>query len=246
MESKRHIQLPSHLIKEENITPMDLLVYANIKRYANSKTKSCFPSLETIKNDCGLSIPTIRNNIANLEKAGYIKVIRSKEKGKSNQYIFEDYDKFEPFSYEFLDKKDLTPKEKAYILATQQYMYKDNGEGKICMTDSELSEKINWSINTIKKYDKELAKKNYLVVVKTAAIDPESKVRKDLKIYNLNALEQAIVFTLCKHEERIEDHEERIKRLEDKLLASEKENKILKEYIAEQQRKEGDSALIIM
>lgn len=246
MENKRHVQLPSHLIKEEDITPMDLLVYVSIKRYANSETKSCFPSLETIKDNCGLSIPTIRNNIANLEKAGYIKVIRSTVKGKSNQYIFEDYDKFEPFSYDFLDKKDLTSKEKAYILATQQFMYKENGEGKLCITDTELSKKIKWSINTIKKYDKELIKKNYLIIAKTNAIDPISGVKKDLKIYNLNALEQAIVFTLSKHEERIEDHEERIKRLEAELLATKKENKILKESIIEQQRIEGDKVILTM
>lgn len=54
--------------------------------------------------------------------------------------MFNNEKSFEPFSYEFLDKKDLTKSEKLQILCTQQYMYKNDGLGKLTFSDRQLCE----------------------------------------------------------------------------------------------------------
>ena len=138
--NKQHVQLPNDMTVNENLTPQDLLIYVAIKRYMNKDTKEAFPSLQTICAKSGASINTVRKCINNLEAQDYFKI---EKRGRQNYYIFSDYQKFEPFSYDFLDKEDLTFTEKAYIIASQQYMFKDEkGIGKISYTNSELSEKI--------------------------------------------------------------------------------------------------------
>ena len=59
--NKQHVQLPNNMTLETILTPQDLLVYVSIKRYMNNETKEAFPSLQTIAEKCGASIPTIRN-----------------------------------------------------------------------------------------------------------------------------------------------------------------------------------------
>ena len=104
MENKQHVQLPNNMTVNEKLKPKDLLVYVTIKKYMNSETLSCFPSLSTIVEKSGVSKPTVLNAIKSLEKYGYIKVSRN---GRNNLYTFSRHKNFEPFSYDFLDIKEI-------------------------------------------------------------------------------------------------------------------------------------------
>ena len=138
----RHVQLPNNMTTKD-LTPKDLLVYVSIKRYMNKDSLECYPSLDKIVEVSGISKPTVRKTIDKLSKLNYITVTKS---GRKNIYKFSPYKNFEPFSYEFLDKKDISADEKALIIAEQQFMFKDiDGLGKISYTDLELSDKINMS-----------------------------------------------------------------------------------------------------
>ncbi len=95
MENKQHVQLPNNMTVNEKLKPKDLLVYVTIKKYMNSETLSCFPSLSTIVEKSGVSKPTVLNAIKNLEKHGYLKVTRN---GRSNLYTFSKHKNFEPYS----------------------------------------------------------------------------------------------------------------------------------------------------
>lgn len=229
MNNKQHVQLPNNMTHNDDINPKDLLVYTTIKRYMNKETKSCFPSINTIVKKSGVSKPTVLKSIDKLQKANYIKVGKI---GRNNLYTFNSYKNFEPFSYEFLDRTDLTTGEKALIVAEQQLMFKDNeGFGKISYTDLELSNKINMSYNSIVKYHKSLEKKGFLTTVKTAAKDSATGIAINEKIFHLNELGQAIIWVLQKHEEDINQLKEKtestakdvdllmkeIKRLNDRL-----------------------------
>ena len=229
MNNKQHVQLPNNMTYNDDINPKDLLVYTTIKRYMNKETKSCFPSINTIVEKSGVSKPTVLKSIDKLQKANYIKVGKI---GRNNLYTFNSYKNFEPFSYEFLDRTDLTTGEKALIVAEQQLMFKDNeGFGKISYTDLELSNKINMSYNSIVKYHKSLEKKGFLTTVKTAAKDSATGIAINEKIFHLNELGQAIIWALQKHEEDINQLKEKtestakdvdllmkeIKRLNDRL-----------------------------
>lgn len=224
--SKQHVQLPNNMTKETILTPQDLLVYVSIKRYMNKDTKEAFPSLQTIANSCGASIPTVRKCIKNLEEREYIKVTK---KGRSQIYTFLKYTNFEPFSYEFLDKEDLSFTEKAYLIASQQYMFKDDGLGKISMDNKNLADTINMPTSTISKCNRSLESKGYLDIIK--AKQSGSGITINEKFFHLDELGQAIVFTLQNHEDRINKNENDIKDIRKELDLVLRENIELKEQL---------------
>ena len=143
--------------------PKDKLVYLSIRRYMNKNTKIAFPSLQTISNVSGASIPTIRKIISKLETLDYFEVIK---KGRGQEYKFNELKSFEPFSYEFLDRKDISFTAKSYLIATQEFMYKDvENYGKISYSDREMVDKINMPHSTISKCNKELENLGYLSII---------------------------------------------------------------------------------
>ena len=223
----QHVQLPNNMTLD--VKPKDLLVYVTIKRHQDSETKKAFPSLVTISAESGASINAVRKSIKDLEKSNYITIEKIRNK---NIYSFNEYKSFEPFSYEFLDNKDLSCDEKSYILAAQQYMYKDiEGEGKISYTNEELARKINITEQTVVKYNNSLERKGLLTKVKSELRDLETGCAKEIKIFDLNKMLQGIIWILRNHEDRITANEENIELLKNTVESLNKENKLLKEEI---------------
>ena len=216
-ENLQHVQLPNKQ-ESESITPQDQLIYVSIKRYMNNKTKEAFPSLQTISEVSGAAINTIRKCIKNLEKADYITI---RKKGRQNIYCFNPYKEFEPFSYEFLDNKNISFTEKSYLLASQQHMYKYNGQGSISYTNKELSSKINMPESTVSKCNRQLESKGYLTILNNENREIESGCKTQTKLFHLSKFGQAVVFAL-------QNHEERLCNAEDKLAKVEEENKQIK------------------
>lgn len=201
--SKRHVQLPNNMTTHEELSPKDLLVYVTLKRHLNKDTKECFPSLECLSKESGYSIPPIRKSIEVLKINGYIKV---RKEGRKHIYSFNPYKSFEPFSYEFLDYENLSANEKAYLISSQQYMYKDTkGFGKISYSNEQLGELLNVSSRTISRLDKSLENKGFLTIVKTSAKNPETGLMINEKFFKLDELGQAIIWALQKHEEDIQE-----------------------------------------
>lgn len=210
---KQHVQLPNNM--SEKLSPKDLLIYLYIKSYANNQTQEAFPSLETLHNDSGAAINTIRSCIKNLVDAGKIEIRRE---GRKNIYKFLNFnDGFEPFSFNFLNKKDLTFSEKAQLVASQQYLFKDptTGDGTTNYSTRKLSEIINMPESTVRKNLNSLINKGY-VEVKDIKDEFTGLVTKQ-KIYHLTKLEQAIVFILKNHEDRLNSHEEELLNQKEKL-----------------------------
>lgn len=221
--NKQHIQLPNDM----EVQIKDQLIYLVIKSFDN-KIDGCFPSLNKISERSQLSVPTIRASIKRLEEAEYITVTK---KGRKNFYIFSPYKKFEPFSPEFIERKDITPTTKSYLLAIQQYMYKDvEGIGKVSFSNRELSRVSGIPESTIRKCDTELTRNNYLTIIKNNSIDIESGCKTNTKIFKLAELGQAIIWTLKDHEDRIQENSEDIKSLKKTVEEQQKLiDKLLKE-----------------
>lgn len=220
----QHVQLPNNMTLD--VKPKDLLVYVTIKRHQDSETKKAFPSLVTISAESGASINAVRKSIKDLVKSNYISIEKVRNK---NIYSFNEYKNFEPFSYEFLDNKELSCDEKSYILAAQQYMYKDiEGEGKISYTNEELASKINVSERSIIRYNNSLERKGLLTKVKSELRDLETGCAKEIKIFDLNKMLQGIIWILKNHEDRITANEENIELLNSRMNKFENENKELK------------------
>lgn len=218
---KKHSQVPNDMAKD-GISPREQLVYAVLHSYDNPEHK-VFPSLDKLAERSQLSVPTIRASLKILEDAGYIKI---EKKGRKNYYTFSKYINFESFSDEFLNNKDITPTTKAYLVAAQQFMYKDvEGLGKLSYSNLAMSKHINMPESSIRKCNKELEKKNYLTVIKNTSRNLQTGCNTDTKIFNLNELGQAIIWTLQNHEERITQNTEKVADLEKRLEALEKQLK---------------------
>lgn len=231
--NKQHVQVPNDMT-EQNIylKPGDILIYATIKRHMDKDTKTCYPSLDTISRESGASINTVRTSIQNLVNAEYIEVT---PKGRGKLYRFLKWDKFEPFSYDFLDNKKLTFKEKAYILATQQYMFKkeETQDGVVTYNNIELSKRLNISPSTVSRLDSSLQAKQILNINTLTLKDPETGLPIKEKVFHLSKIEQAIVFILGNHEERLRD-------TENKVETNTNEIDLLKKRIAELEKKLED------
>jgi Mn-dependent DtxR family transcriptional regulator len=231
--NKQHVQVPNDMT-EQNIylKPGDILIYATIKRHMDKDTKTCYPSLDTISRESGASINTVRASIQNLVNAEYIEVT---PKGRGKLYRFLKWDKFEPFSYNFLDNKKLTFKEKAYILATQQYMFKkeETQDGVVTYNNIELSKRLNISPSTVSRLDSALQAKQILNINTLVLKDPETGLPIKEKVFHLSKIEQAIVFILGNHEERLRD-------TENKVETNTNEIDLLKKRIAELEKKLED------
>lgn len=205
----QHVQVPNMDLKSEGLTSVDPFVYACIKRYMNGKTHQSFPSMSTLTKDSGLTKPTLIKAVERLEKAGYISVKR--EFGKSSVYTFNEIKKFEIFSYEFIDNDSLTPKEKAYLVASQQYMFKhpENETGTISFTTQRLAENLGISCNTLRKYEDSLKAKNILSLVpikndNATGLPVYERVYQFAEFFNLLALK------FQQTDEKLEEHDKAI------------------------------------
>lgn len=228
-ENKQHCQLPNNM-GNTDLTPQDQLIYLSIKRFANMSNYA-YPSLQKLHTITGAAINTIKKSIDVLTAKGYI---TTEKEGKRIKYIFNKYKEFEPFSYEFLDKEDLSFTEKAYLAASQQYMFKDvDGLGKITFSNKDLAKHINMSESTISRCNSALVKKDYLTVIKNS----EEHGIGDLKVFQLAKLGQAIIWRLKDHEDRIEENTQNIaaltKTIEEQSRLIEKQGEVLRKVLEE-------------
>lgn len=214
-ENKQFVIYPHEEQEFNSLTPADKLIYLVIRRYMNNNSMTCYVSYATITKDCGAAAKTIKKCVDNLVREGYLE---TKRDGKRIIYKFNNKKKFEPFSYDFLDNPNLTFTEKSYIVASQQYMYKDKEEGKISYTNKELSNLIKMTESTISRCNHSLEKKGYL----EGAGDL-------IKRFQLRELDQLFVWKFKEQDEKIQKNTDDIREIQRKLKELELENKELKE-----------------
>ena len=191
----------------------------------SNETLECFPSIDTICEDSKLSRVTVSNSLKKLVDKGYITRRRD---GNKMIYKFNEENRFEPFSYEFLKKEDLTPTEKGVLILCQKYMIKEAGYGDMYYSNRELEKLIDVSRSTLNRVFNSLKKKGYLAMGNIVRAD---KTLTKAKQFNLTELEQAIVFKLAEHDERIEENSENINILNKKVDDNDREIEKLKEEI---------------
>lgn len=200
---KKHLELPNGLIRQDYISPKDLLVYLALMRYENWENHTAYPSMAKIAKLCSSTRQTVAESIKRLVKTDYLDV-QNLKKGKL--YTFKKPHKdYESFSLDFLDNENLSFTEKAYLVAQQQYLIKSDHVGKTTYSSYEMSNKINMSPSVIQRCDRSLQAKEYLTIVPTQAKDSNTGLIKNEKIFNLEKFGQAIVFVLKNHENSIQE-----------------------------------------
>lgn len=221
-KSQQHVQVPDPVKEKKDLKPIDYLVYANIRRYMNKDTKTCWPSLTTIAKDCQCSIPTVRTSIKRLHKEGLIDII--KRAGQSDMYRFKELLKnFERFTPEFLDNTDITPEEKAYLIGLHSQSYKNEDYAITTFTNQEIADNLNIPVRTVRNYNKSLQEKEIMTEIATSVKD-SAGFNVPAKAIDMHKIGQAILYI----NQRVDNHEDRITNLEKMLDLALKENKSLK------------------
>lgn len=178
------------------------------------QTHETFVSIATIAEKLHVGRKFVLDSIDRLIKAGYITI--TKGQNNRNIYHFNEYKTFQGFSDEFLDNTDLSMEEKGYLAMIQQYMRLDDGQtGKISMTDKELADHIGLSRRSVASYNMALRNKGFLTCVNQSV--PDYIESAGLKVYDIRAYGQAIVFLLKKHNDQIEKNTEDIEELKQQI-----------------------------
>jgi DNA-binding MarR family transcriptional regulator len=203
---------------QPNLTPKDKLIYVAIRRYMDKNTMESFVSYSKITQDTGAAAVTIKKSVDNLVREKYL---NTRKVGRKIYYIFNNKRKFEPYSYAFLDRSDLTFTEKSYIVASQQYMFKDgeSEQGRISYTNKELSNLIKMPESTISKTNRSLEAKGFLEGANLLT-----------KTFNLRELDQVFIWKFKEQDEKIQENTDRIEELEKQVREISKINsKLLEE-----------------
>lgn len=212
---KPHVQVPDP-VKETKLKPFDKLVYANLRKYMNKDTYECFPTIRRIASECGCTEKRVTNSIERLIEAGDIE--KTKRIGRSNIYKFNKLSKnFEMFTNDFLDQKNTTPEEKAYLIGLQSQTYKDGGFAMTTKTNEEIADALNIDTRSVQRYNKSLKEKQILVEMKTAILD-SAGYNRTVKAIDLAKVCQAVLYV----NERVDVHETRLNAQEDRITILEK------------------------
>lgn len=221
--TKQHVQVPDPAKQEHpSLKPIDYLVYANIRRFMNKDTKTCWPSIDTIAKSCKCSAPIVRASIAKLKEENLLDVIT--RPGQSTVYKFNELSKdFERFTPEFLDNKEITPEEKAYLIGLHSQAYKNEDYAITTYSNQEIADALNLNVRNVQRYNKSLKEKAIMMEIATSLKD-EAGFNIPVKAVDMHKIGQAILYI----NERVDNHEDRIASLEKMLELTLKENNSLK------------------
>lgn len=209
--SLQHIQVPNKLLQTKEITPIDAVVYLALKSFDGEK--GCFPSLKQIAEKSQVSINTAKKSLNVLAKNNWIE-ISCKGKGHYTYYTFLKDNPFEPFSYEFLNTKDISPMTKGYLICSQHDMFKNSStEGAMSKTAMNISEDINMPLRTVYACEKELKDKNILTVVKAKRSKDIGFCPQEVRLYDFSKYFQAIAYILRHQQEQIDKNTQDIQEI---------------------------------
>lgn len=231
MSKIQFIKFPHDFGGKYKLTNLDRFIYGQLKRYMDWETGETFVSQSRLAKDANTSQPTVNKSLDRLEDAKEI-IIKRFKKGKSNIYkIIKDDRTYEMLSYDLLSLDIFSPELKGFYYQYQSFCYKDqDGFAKCTFTYEELAEKMHMSINTIKKYFKELEKLNVMSTHPTKVKDPTTGLLRDLRMIDLTTICQATLYL----KDRVEDHEDRIGSLENTVKTLLTENRLLKKELWKQ------------
>lgn len=245
-ENKQHVQVPTMMgvrVEKDSedkpkivimLKPFDKLVYAFMKRSMDKDTRRTYVSIETIAQDLNVSRNTVSTSVKKLCDCEAIKKLTQKV-GRSNLYEFLPNEKFEMFTYDFLNDCDkLTTDEKAIVLSMQEYTYKDpdTGDGYTAYDLSSLAKVLNISLPTLRKTFYSLESKDIMTSSLCKSIDKNGS-HKVLRRIDNQQIAQAILFIGKQVVDNTNDISELKKMIQEMQIEQNKSNARIKALEAE-------------
>ena len=185
MNNEQFVKVPNIDLASQGLEMKDLVIYAYLKKHYNNVTKDSFPSFQTLSEESGISKPTVIKSVNRLQASGYINISKIK---KVNHYTFSDVNKFEIYSFDFLEDRTLTTADKAYIICMQPHMFKDSnlGIGKVIYSELDIANKLGIDLRTLRKYENHLQQgdKPVMTLVPTKKKDPMTGLVMQERIFD--------------------------------------------------------------
>ena len=207
----QHIQIPNNLLQTKDITPIDALVYLALRSFDGKD--GCYPSIKTIADKAQVSTKVVKKTIKKLINDNWIEA-KCAGRGHYTYYTFLKDNPFEPFSYEFLNTKDISPMTKGYLICSQHDMFKNSStEGAMSKTAMNISEDINMPLRTVYACEKELKDKNILTVVKAKRSKDIGFCPQEVRLYDFSKYFQAIAYILRHQQEQIDKNTQDIQEI---------------------------------
>ena len=149
------------------LTPEQLLVYVIIKKGMDGTSHISYVNIGTIMAVSNFNKSTILKYLEVIEEKGYFKIVKCGANLHYNSYVFPQEhrdEKFERFAFEMIERPDLTPTEKAYLIALQKHLFIDfeSGVGRVSYSDLELCQKIQGSRKKLMEVMKSLKEKGII------------------------------------------------------------------------------------
>lgn len=205
----QYVQIPSEICKK--VKNKENLVYAVIRMHMNKDTKEAFPSIKLICEKTGLSDKTVMNAIKSLKDDGHIFVTK---RGRSNIYTFKSFNKnYERFTFEFINKLELTPELKSYIMGSFPSSFKDSELAISTISDRKIMEDFGISPKTITRYDTELSKQNIMTKINTRVRDTETGLMNHARAIDMAMVCQAVLYV----NEKTDKNTDEINKLRDEI-----------------------------
>ena len=215
-DNKQHVQITHDInkgVKSNTLEYTDVLVYACMKKYMNKDTLKTFVSISTIVKETKLSRDSVMRAINSLILSGDLTLVEKLPNKKVYQFN-KTSDKFEKYTYDFLEHEDLDAKQKAYLILVQPLLFKQGLEGRTQYTDSQMSELTGMSRVTISRRKKELLSKGYIT---NQLVTDKNGNSSNVSIYALDKMLQAIAIDTKRNTEDI-IHLQKENRNKDKLI----------------------------
>ena len=181
------------------LTPEQLLVYVIIKKGMDGTSHISYVNIGTIIAVSNFNKSTILKYLEVIEEKGYFKIVKCGANLHYNSYVFPQEhrdEKFERFAFEMIERPDLTPTEKAYLIALQKYLFIDfeSGVGRVSYSDLELCQKIQGSRKKLMEVMKSLKEKG-IITAETEIFkrDKETGLRVRQRDFILNNYNTAAI-----------------------------------------------------
>lgn len=197
-------------IKEGHLIDTDLVIYASLRKYMDKTKLTSDSSYSQISKISGASIPTIKTSINRLESCGFISV--TQRMNKSNIYKFAPItDNFEMFLFDLLDNLELDLQEKAFVIAIRRFLFEREGSLFLVATQEQLAEMSGLSKMTVRRRLTSLLSKSKITYI----LKPHVNNGNDK--FELAFNPKAFGLVLAKQQERLEEHDDEIRILKEKV-----------------------------
>ena len=215
------------------LTPEQLLVYVIIKKGMDGTSHISYVNIGTIMAVSNFNKSTILKYLEVIEEKGYFKIVKCGANLHYNSYVFPQEhrdEKFERFAFEMIERPDLTPTEKAYLIALQKHLFIDfeSGVGRVSYSDLELCQKIQGSRKKLMEVMKSLKEKG-IITAETEIFkrDKETGLRVRQRDFILNNYNTATIKRIEKKLDEKVDRKE-VQHMIDKAIDAKLDQAVMK------------------